>query len=289
MRAGFFLALIYFVKCGGINMKHNLINKDGVGFITFERFNNMPFIMHGFSTRIGGVSEGEYNSLNLGLKTEDSKNNVGINIEKFASAVGVDYKSLVISDQIHSDVIKVVNREDKGKGYYKERDFNGIDGLVTNIKGIALMTIFADCVPIFFVDPIKKAIGVSHAGWKGTRTKIGKKTVKVMIDEYDSNPKDIIAVIGPSIGKCCYEVDKRVIDEFSSSFEDTSTFISRKEKDKYNLNLWKANHITLEEVGLLNENIVISDICTGCNTDLFYSYRKEHGNTGRMGAIIQLI
>ncbi len=270
-------------------MEYNIVNKNEVQFITFERFNNMPFIKHGFSTRIGGVSEGVYNSLNLGLKTEDSENNVRKNIEKFTLAVGVDKENLVISDQVHSDIIKVVNNGDKGKGYIKERDYSGIDGLVTNVKGIPLMTIFADCVPIFFVDPTKKVIAVSHAGWKGTRLKIGKKTVEVMMHEYESDPQDIIAVIGPSIGECCYEVDQRLINEFNNSFIDTSKFVFPKQEYKYQLNLWNANRIALEEAGLLSENIIISSLCTGCNLDLFYSYRKEKGNTGRMGAIIQLI
>src|SRR5690606_37688958 len=107
------------------------------------------------------------------------------------------------------------NSEDKGKGYTKERDYSGVDGLVTNLSDVPLMTIFADCVPIFFVDFVKKAIGVSHAGWKGTRLKIGQKTVQTMIDEYGSNPGEIIAVIGPSIGKCCYEVDDFVVEKFN--------------------------------------------------------------------------
>ncbi len=270
-------------------MAYNVESKGEVRFITFKRLKNIPFIKHGFSTRIGGISQGGYNSLNIGLKTEDIESNIKENIRRFACAIGVDYKKLVISDQVHKDVIKIVTEKDAGKGYFKEKDYSEIDGLVTNVKGIPLLTIFADCVPIFFVDPIKKAIGVSHAGWKGTRLKIGKKTVEAMISEYGSNPEDIIALIGPSIGECCYEIDKRVVDEFNSSFSDTSSFISLIEDNRYQLNLWTANRITLQEAGLLDENIVISNLCTGCNVDLFYSYRKEKGNTGRMGAIIQLI
>lgn len=270
-------------------MEYNFIDKNEVKYISFKSLDNIPFIMHGFSTRIGGISEGVYNSLNLGLKTDDNKNNTLENIKKFTLAVGVNCENLVISDQIHSDIIKVVNTNDKGKGYWSQEKLNGIDGLITNIRGIPLMTIYADCVPLFFVDPVKKAIGVSHAGWKGTVLKIGKKTVEAMVNEYGSNPKDIIAVIGPSIGKCCYEVDKRVIDEFNRSFIDTSTFVDLKEDNKYQLNLWRANQITLIESGLLEENIEIANLCTGCNTDLFYSHRMENGKTGRMGAIIQLM
>ena len=265
-------------------MENNIVNKNGVKFITFSKLNNIPFIKHGFSTRRGGISESEYSSLNLGLKTEDTNENVIENVKKFTTAIGVNSEDLVISDQIHSDVIKIVKSEDKGKGFLKD-----VDGLVTNVKDIPLMTVFADCVPIFLVDIAKQVIATSHAGWRGTKLKIGKKTVQVMANEYGSNPKDIIAVIGPSIGECCYEVDKQVIDEFDSNFKDLSTFISPKEEGKYQLNLWNANRTSLKEAGLLDENIVISNLCTSCNSDLFYSYRKENGKTGRMSAVIQII
>lgn len=272
-----------------MSVEYRVINKNEVQFLVFKRLKEIPFIKHGFSTRVGGTSKGNYKSLNLGLKTGDDKNKVKENIKNFALAVGVNYKQLVISDQVHKDIIKVINIEDKGKGYFKERDFSGIDGLVTNIPGIPLMTIFADCVPIYLVDPKNKVIGVSHAGWKGTKLKIGQKTVETMIDSYNSKASEIIAIIGPSIGKCCYQVDDLVVEEFEKNFLDTSTFIFKNQADKYQLDLWEANRIALKEIGLVNQNIAISNLCTSCNLDLFYSYRKEKGNTGRMGAIIQLI
>lgn len=270
-------------------MEYKILRKNGVQYVAFNKLSEISFIQHGFSTRIGGISGGLYGSLNLGLKTADDEKNAVENIRRFATAVGVEEENLVLSDQVHKDLIKVVGQEDRGKGYLRERDYHGIDGLVTNIPGIPLMTIFADCVPLFFVDPIQKAIGVSHAGWRGTVLKIGKKTVELMVKEYESNPKDILVVIGPSIGQCCYEVDKKVVDEFHQSFADTSTFIMPREEGKFQLNLWEANKIALKEAGILDENIGISNLCTGCNTDLFYSHRKENGKTGRMGAIIQLI
>ncbi len=270
-------------------MENVIVNKNGVKFITFSKLNDIPFVKHGFSTKIGGISNGIYDSLNLGFKNGDTKTNITENIKRFTNAVGLDYMNLVISDQTHGNNIKVIRSGDKGKGFFRERDYSNIDGLVTNIKGIPLMTMFADCVPIFMVDTVKQVIAVSHAGWKGTKLKIGKKTVHSMIHEYGSNPKDIIAVIGPSIGKCCYEVDKKVVDEFNKNFNNTSEFISAKEKSKYKLNLWNANKIALKEAGLIDKNIMISNLCTSCNSDLFFSYRKEKGQTGRMGAIIQLI
>ena len=269
-------------------MEHTVINRDGIQFIVFKRLREIPFIRHGFSTRIGGISEGAYSYLNLGFKTGDMQGNVKENIRKFVSAVGLNHENLVISDQIHSDNIKIVNCWDKGKGYSKQKDYSGIDGLVTSVPNIPLMAMFADCVPIFFIDTAKKIIGISHAGWKGTKLKIGEKTVQAMKDTYDSKADEIIAVMGPSIGKCCYEVDDIIMEQFSAGFIDTSTFIFPKERGKYWIDLWEANRIVLNEAGIQNKNIIISGLCTGCNLDLFYSYRKEKGNTGRMGAVIQL-
>lgn len=270
-------------------MEYNIVNKDGIKFIVFKTLEEIPFIRHGFSTKIGGISKGGYSYLNLGFKTGDGQNNVKENIKRFALAVGLNYENLVISDQIHGDDIKVIRNEDKGKGYLKQRDYSGVDGLVTNVPNIPLMAIFADCVPIFFVDTVKKIIGICHAGWKGTKLRIGKKTVQTMINMYSSKPDEIVAVIGPSIGKCCYEVDDVVVGQFNKNFTNISNFIFSKGKGKYQLDLCEANRIVLNEIGIPNKNIVISNLCTGCNLDLFYSYRKDKGNTGRMGAIIQLI
>lgn len=270
-------------------MTYTIENSGQIQFVTFDALENIPFIRHGFSTRIGGVSQGVYNSLNLGVKTGDSIEDVEQNIQMFTAAVGLNYENLVVSDQVHGDIIKIVLEEDKGKGFFKERDYHSVDGLITNIPGIPLLTIFADCVPIYFVDIAKKVVGLSHAGWKGTRLKIGKKTVEMMVCHYGSDPKDIVALIGPSIKKCCYEVDQFVINEFESSFGSVSSFTTPKKDGKYMLDLWTANKIVLLEAGLRDENIRNSNLCTSCHSDLFYSYRKENGVTGRMGAIIQLI
>lgn len=270
-------------------MEHDIINRNGIKFIVFKILREIPYIKHGFSTRIGGISEGAYSYLNLGIKTGDKQNNVIENIKRFALSVGVNYEGLVISDQIHGDKIEIVGNKDHASGCVKQKKYNGVDGLVTNVPNTPLMATFADCVPIFFADPIKKVIGISHAGWKGTELKIAAKTIQIMINEYGSKTDEIVVVIGPSIGKCCYEVDDVVVERFNKGFTDTSTFIFPKGKGKYQIDLWEANRIILKEMGISNKNIVISNLCTGCNLDLFYSHRKENGNTGRMGAIIQLI
>lgn len=270
-------------------MEYKLVSKNGVDYLVFKSLEKAPFIRHGFSTRTGGVSRGAYRSLNLGFKTGDKEDRVRENISRFALAVGVDQENLVISDQVHKDRVRVVGKEDRGKGYLRPRDFSQIDGLVTNIVGLGLMTIYADCVPIYFLDPVQRAIGLSHAGWRGTRLKIGQKTVETMVGQYGSRPEDMVALIGPSIGSCCYEVDRGLVEEFNKNFTDSQTFIFPYGASKYKLDLWEANRLVLREAGLLDSNIKISNLCTSCNLDLFYSHRREKGNTGRMAAIIQLI
>ncbi|HZK58200.1 MAG TPA: peptidoglycan editing factor PgeF [Clostridia bacterium] len=284
-------------------MEYDIVTENKIKYIKFKKLGNMPFIKHGFSTRHGGISKGVYKYLNLGFKTEDEPNNVKENIRKFALAVGVNYENLVMSDQVHGDTIKIVNSRNKGESFPEQKGHKGIDGLITDIPDVPLMAIFADCVPIFFVDTVKKVVGLGHSGWKGTKLKIGRKMAQTMMDVYGSEPGEITAVIGPSIGRCCYEVDKTVIEQFNRAFKDTSTFVevskassdrlscygNRASNLRYRLDLWEANRIALNEAGILNKNIVISNLCTGCNPDLFYSHRKEKGNTGRMGALIQLV
>ncbi len=270
-------------------MNYKIVEKEGVQFVAFNPLEEMSFIKHGFSTRIGGVSKSNFTQLNLGRKTDDLPENIIENTKRFSTAVGVKFEDLVVSDQIHKDKIKVVTEEDRGKGFIKEMDFDSVDALITNSRGIPLITYFADCVPLYFVDPVKKAVGLAHAGWPGTVLKIGQKTVSKMQKEYQSKAEDIIVVIGPSIGICCYEVSEDVINKFNTDFTETSSFVVSKGGGKYMLDLWEANRIALKEIGVLDRNIIVSKICTGCNTDLFFSHRKENGNTGRMASIIQLV
>lgn len=260
----------------------------GIKVITFERLEELGFISHGFSTREGGYSSAPYNSLNLGLKTEDNQKAVLNNTKRFCAAVDVDFESLAASDQVHKDKIHIVTEADKGKGYTRERDYSEVDALITNVRGVPLISFYADCVPLYFVDPGKKVIALAHAGWKGTALKIGSKVVSKMVEEFNSDPREIIAVIGPSIGVCCYEVDKEVIGKFNKNFTDTSAFAFQKDNGRYMIDLWKANKMSLEEIGLSDRNIELSKLCTGCDTSRFFSHRMEGPFTGRMASIIQL-
>lgn len=271
------------------NMGYNIKEINNVKIVIIEEFEKLGIVKHGFSTRIGGKSKGIYKSLNLGLRTKDEKERVYENIEIFSDAININYHDVVLGDQSHGDGIRIVTAKDRGKGIICERDYHNIDALITNDIDVPIMTFHADCVPLLFLDPVQHVIAATHAGWKGTMLKIGQKTIKKMVEEFSSKPKDILVGIGPSIGKCCYEVSKEVVDEFKINFAETSSFVFPRKEDKFMLDLWEANRIALEEIGVLDRNIIISNLCTSCNTDLFYSHRKEKGLTGRMASVITLI
>ena len=262
---------------------------DALKLVTIEEFEKTNLVKHGFSTRVGGKSEGIFATLNLGLKTNDENELVIKNLEAFCKAINIDYNNLVLCDQVHGDGVRIVTKKDRGKGILYKQDYNNIDALITGEPGTALLTFHADCVPLIILDPVRKVIAVSHAGWKGTMLKIGQKTILKMIDEFNSSAEDIMVGIGPSIGKCCYEISGELARKFKNSFKTTSDFMFPINGDKFILDLWEANRYDLLQIGLLNKNIITSNLCTSCDTELFYSYRKEKGLTGRMASVIQLI
>ena len=296
--------------------KARLIEKETpyISFPVFEQYSHM--IRHGFSTRLGGVSEGHFSSLNLSFSRGDEEEKVRENFKRISESMGIDPNHLVISDQVHKTNIRAVTKEDWGKGFTKPRDYAEIDGLITNEVGVPLVTAYADCVPLYFLDPVKKAIGLTHSGWRGTVEKIGKKTVEEMHKQYQCDPKDIIAVIGPSICEYCYEVSKEVAEKFieafsylnqvESSFENEKVtsleqIVQTQEeyynkrhckaiagKDKYQLNLWNSNYAILREAGLLPENIHSSEVCTCCNSELLFSHRASNGLRGGLCAFLEL-
>lgn len=266
-----------------------------VPYISFPVLSELPFIRHGFSTRLGGVSTGIFSSMNLGHDLgpySDDPNNIEENYRRICNSIGMDVNTVVISKQVHKTNIRIVHKEDCGMGLMKPRDFDEIDGLITNTPGITLVTKYADCVPLYFVDPVKKAIGLTHSGWRGTVQKIGKSTVQKMQEHFGSNPKDIIAVVGPSICKDCFEIGEEVADEFMKAFELSSdhNIIYPKEgkPGKYLCDLWAANKAVLREAGLTDENINISGVCTACNPDLLFSHRKTGTNRGSLAAFLAM-
>lgn len=264
-------------------------------FFTFPALSKLDYIGHGFSTRLGGVSKGYFSSMNLGYSNGDRAEDVEENYRRICQSLGLHRDSLVLSHQVHDTKIRLVTEEDKGKGILKERDYEGIDGLITDRKGITLVTFYADCVPLFFVDKKNRAIGLSHSGWKGTVSRMGKATLTSMEEQFGTNPEDVTAVIGPSICGDCYEVSEDVAQAFQKEFRgphlgDILTCKGRNEEgeNKYQLNLWEANRRILLDTGVPRENIHISGVCTCCNPNLLFSHRASGGKRGILAAFLTL-
>lgn len=271
--------------------KNGKLQKDGeVYYIQFPVLEQIDFIQHGFSTRFGGVSKGEFSSMNLSYTRGDRKENVDENYKRICAALGMDIKKLVLSDQVHDTVVYHATEKDVQGMELASKKLEAIDGLVTDTEEIVLCTSYADCVPLFFVDTKRKAIGLSHSGWRGTVGKIGKKTVEKMQKEFGTEPKDIIAVIGPSICQDCYEISSDVAEAFMEILNKVQleNVLQKKENDKYQLNLWEANRYILMEAGIPKQNITISNVCTCCNSDILFSHRKTNGHRGNLCAFLKI-
>lgn len=267
-------------------MKENYNNE--VMYYTFPDFEKYDFMIHAFSSREGGVSEGYFSSMNLGIKTDDKRENILENYRLFTEAVGIDVKNVVIGNLNHGNNVRKVDEEDRGKGLFKPFDYEDIDALITDKPNIALTITCADCVPVFFADPVKKAVGIAHSGWKGTALEISAKVVEAMVREYGSKPSDIIAGIGPCIGMCCYEVSRDVYEEFIEFDYLDDAWYFEKENDKFDIDLSRIIFGTLAYSGILPENISISGLCTACNNDVLFSHRAQKGKRGTMAGMIMI-
>lgn len=272
-------------------------------YLTFPILEQFHCVKHLFSTRLGGVSEGIFSTMNLSFTRGDKEEAVLENYRRIGIALSkqkdggentqYSLHNFVCSDQTHTTNVRIVNREDMGKGVLKERDYTDVDGLITNEKGIILSTFYADCVPLYLVDPVKEVIGLSHSGWKGTASKMGLVTANKMREVFGCNPGDIYAVIGPSICQDCYEVSEDVISQFQITFQKDGDILKdimyQKENKKYQLDLWKANYYILLEAGILKEHIQVTDLCTSHNPDFLFSHRKTNGKRGNLGAFLVLV
>ena len=267
--------------------EEHILDEKQVGevlYLSYPMLEGTGLVKHGFSTRIGGVSEGIFSSMNLSFSRGDLDENVRENYRRMGDAIGVRVDCMVKSAQTHTTNVFKVTKENM---HDKLQD---IDGLITNEPGICLVTSYADCVPLFFVDPVHHAIGLSHSGWRGTVGKIGQVTLQKMEKEYGTNPGEVLAAIGPSICQCCYEVSEDVICQFKESFEQKhwSDLIYQKENRKFQLNLWKANEIILREAGVQKENLAITNVCTSCNHEILFSHRASKGQRGGLAAFLAL-
>ena len=269
----------------------NINENKGVTYLTYPALEKLPGFVHAFSTRLGGVSEGIYSSMNLSFTRGDNENSVMENYRRLADAVGFSVENIVTSDQTHTANVRVVTEADRGNGITKPRPYTDVDGMITNVPGLVLATFYADCVPLYFIDPVRKAIGLSHSGWRGTAAHIGAVTVRKMQEEYGSLPEDIYGAIGPSICQECYEVSEDVIFEFQKTFPEESwkKLFYRKENGKYQLNLWEANRQIMLEAGLTEEHISLPGLCTCCNPEFLFSHRASRGKRGNLGAFLGII
>lgn len=260
--------------------------------LTFPILENTGAVTHLFSTRLGGVSQNEFASMNLSYTRGDQRACVDENFRRIAAAMGSRIEDFVFTDQTHTANVRIVTGADRGKGILRERDYRDVDGLVTNETGVVLCAFFADCVPLYFVDPVRRVIGLSHSGWRGTVKKIGKVTVETMAREFGSHPEDIVAAIGPSICGSCYEVSEDVAEQFSELSAENEMggvpVLRAKGEEKYLLNLWEANRRILVEAGIPDAQIAVTDICTCCNPKFLFSHRASHGKRGNLGAFLTL-
>lgn len=270
--------------------KLQVCQTEEVVYLSYSSLEETGMVRHGFSTRLGGVSEGIYASMNLSFSRGDKEAAVQENYRRIARAIGFDWESVVTSDQTHTANVRVVTNQDKGYGLTKPRPYQDVDGMITNEPGITLATFYADCVPLYLLDPVKKAIGLSHSGWKGTVGKIGKATVQAMEREYGTSSEDLIVAIGPSICQDCYEVSEDVIEEFQKAFprEQWDGLFYQKENGKYQLDLWEANRQIFLEAGVKPENISMPNLCTCCNPQFLFSHRASKGKRGNLAAFLAL-
>lgn len=261
-----------------------------VPYLEYPMLRETGIIRHGFSTRLGGVSEGCWASMNLSFERGDRPEAVMENFRRIGAELGVRCEDMVLSQQTHTANVRVVTGADRGKGITRERDYTDVDGLITNEPGICLVTSFADCVPLYFVDPVKKAIGLSHSGWRGTVGKIGKRTVEMMGESFGSDPADILAAVGPSVCMDCYEVSGDMIEKFRQVFDEKlwPELFYEKENGKCQLDLWKANELIFLESGILPEHMAVTNLCTHCNSEILYSHRAAGDKRGNLCAFLAL-
>ncbi|KKE78051.1 peptidoglycan editing factor PgeF [Oceanobacillus caeni] len=257
-------------------------------FLQIEKWRQLnEKLIVGFTTRNGGVSDPPFQSLNLGLHVPDNQEDIIKNRETLANKLNIPLENWVAGEQVHDTAVQLITVDDKGKG---SRDYSnsihGVDGLITGHKGILLTAFFADCVPLFFFDPVTEMIGIAHAGWRGTVNGMARSMVQAMKDQ-GVNESNLLVVIGPSISQEMYEVDEKVIDNIEDKIRQKCVVPSRNKR--YLLDLKKLNVEILLQSGVLRHNIDVTNYCTYKDKSLFFSHRRDKGKTGRMLGFLGII
>ena len=266
-------------------MNWNWGTKEGLSYLTVSEWLEEGIDM-GFSTRNGGVSNAPYDTLNLGFHVGDDPVAVLENRKRWLNAWGVPWLGAVVGEQVHGANVVWIDESDGGRGVRElESVIPAVDGFITQ-SSVGLMTFYADCVPLFFYYPDLKAVGIAHAGWKGTVQKIGRRVLECF-EEVGGRTEDAWVAIGPSIGPCCYLVDEHVARQFRSNYAETP-FLHPTSDGHYQLDLWEANRTVLLEKGVRQENIAVAATCTKDNQEWFFSHRRDGARSGRMAGWIRL-
>lgn len=261
--------------------------KGDLEYLVFPKLEETGVVEHLFTTRTGGISCGIYSTMNLSFSRGDDPECVSENYRRIGEVLKVEPGHMVASKQTHTTNIHLVTEEDLGNGITRPSAYDDIDGLATDIPGIALATFFADCVPLYFVDPVHKAIGLAHSGWRGTVAGMGACMVQFMQEHFQSDPRDLVAAVGPSICVDCYEVSEEVAEQFREGFPE-EVLQKGKAPGKYQLDLWKANESILLKAGILPEHLSVTDVCTCHNPEYLFSHRASHGRRGNLAAFLML-
>lgn len=261
--------------------------KGDLEYLVFPKLEETGVVEHLFTTRTGGISCGIYSTMNLSFSRGDDPECVSENYRRIGEVLKVEPGHMVASKQTHTTNIHLVTEEDIGNGITRPSAYDDIDGLATDIPGIALATFFADCVPLYFVDPVHKAIGLAHSGWRGTVAGMGACMVQFMQEHFQSDPRDLVAAVGPSICVDCYEVSEEVAEQFREGFPE-EVLQKGKAPGKYQLDLWKANESILLNAGILPEHLSVTDVCTCHNPEYLFSHRASHGRRGNLAAFLML-
>ncbi|MFZ5596366.1 MAG: peptidoglycan editing factor PgeF [Bacillota bacterium] len=267
---------------------YSIIKDGGIKYLSFDIFNSTGMVDHAFTTRAGGVSTGPFGEMNLAAHVEDSPEAVLENRKRACAVLGRGLGDMVCGQQVHGAGVHLVTEEDRGRGAYgADGAVPAADALVTDRPGILLASFYADCVPIMILDPVKKAVGLVHAGWKGTVRRIASIAIEKMSGYFGTFPGHCLVAMAPSIGPCCYEVDRPVIGAFDENGFDTGVLAGPVGKNRWKLDLRRANRDILTGAGVRPENIVVAGLCTSCCRD-FFSYRRQSGRCGRMASLIVL-
>ena len=267
------------------------VERGGVPYLSFKALEDTGMVVNGFSTRLGGASKGRFATMNFSYSRKDEPAAVLENFTRMADALGVERDRMVVSYQTHTTNVRRVTREDEGKGVIRERDYRDVDGLITDVPGITLVTLYADCVPLYLVDQAHRAIGLSHSGWRGTVKRMGQVTMDAMKEAFGTRPEDLTVCIGPSICRDCFEVGEEVAEAFADAFDPKyrdALYRANEKPGKYQLDLWKANEIIFQEAGVPKEQIHTTNICTMCNSDYLFSHRRVGEERGNLAAFLSI-